>query len=724
VELVTQAGADALIEAMYSIVFHKENPGVKSIGLSTCPYIFNFQMSSQAQDALKTFVLANNILPSASDPADLVFRYDNVQQQAVLNDKPWTRDPNFFKSMRISALALVKMAMHARSGGSIEVMGLMQGKVVGDAMVVMDAFALPVDGTETRVNAAQEGNEYMVNYVDKAQEVGRLENVIGWYHSHPGYGCWLSGIDVSTQMLNQQFQEPFCAVVIDPNRTVAAGKVALGAFRTYPESYTPPNAAPSEYQNIPLSKIEDFGVHANRYYELSVEYFMSSFDKGILELLWNKYWLLSEFLRKKKQQNREYLSRQIADLAEKIEQADASVGKNAGGSSDRKKAGAGGELSKVAKDGCKIGVENLHGVMAQVLKNVVFSGEFLIGMATTQLRWRDSIGRSDRNGPVKLILQKSPPHPPITTIACAYFCSCDDATRLQIAPVVVEDFCRANVHDWLCEHLQLALGVRELNQDHSKSIDENNCLDGHIPHSIENGCLSEDDLLGSTDAWKADHTNTSQRRSVTLDLFSSQTASQLLRLNLRTGIETAAPEETQPQLNPTSNHHHYSVSQQASDSSSRFPPKYIIKSRQAAVSGTTAEFTKGENKAKTPSRRLNASSFRKSLVSTKWAPDFRGGAATSPRRVSANSFARTNPQRSGNHQSKVANISTPSVALGPGIFMRTPVKGAADVDAVRTDALEDVDEADFEFACDWGENADEASNTLFIQIATEGISSL
>ena len=42
----------------------------------------------------------------------------------------------------------------------------------------------------------------------------RLENVIGWYHSHPGYGCWLSGIDVSTQMLNQQFQEPFVAIVV------------------------------------------------------------------------------------------------------------------------------------------------------------------------------------------------------------------------------------------------------------------------------------------------------------------------------------------------------------------------------------------------------------------------------------------------------------------------------------------------------------------------------
>jgi COP9 signalosome complex subunit 5 len=86
-------------------------------------------------------------------------------------------------------------------------------------------------------------------------QVGRLENAIGWYHSHPGYGCWLSGIDVHTQLLNQQFQEPFVAIVvstdidklslfllytlhlqIDPVRTISAGKVNLGAFRTYPKA--------------------------------------------------------------------------------------------------------------------------------------------------------------------------------------------------------------------------------------------------------------------------------------------------------------------------------------------------------------------------------------------------------------------------------------------------------------------------------------------------------
>lgn len=115
--------------------------------------------------------------------------------------------------------------------------------------------------------------------------------MLGWYHSHPGYGCWLSGIDVNTQMLNQQYQEPFVAVVIDPSRTMSAGKVEIGAFRTFPAGYKPPDEGPSEYQTIPLNKIEDFGVHAKSYYSLEVSHFKSSLDTQLLEVLWNKYWV-------------------------------------------------------------------------------------------------------------------------------------------------------------------------------------------------------------------------------------------------------------------------------------------------------------------------------------------------------------------------------------------------------------------------------------------------
>ncbi|KAK9895493.1 COP9 signalosome complex subunit 5 [Cystobasidium minutum MCA 4210] len=273
--------------------------------------------------AQSTWELNNSI-----STIDEVYNYDNEGQRAILRERPWKKDPHHFKHVRISAVALVKMVTHARSGGAYEIMGLMQGKIEGDTFIVMDAFALPVTGTETRVNAGSEGEEYMVQYQTMCQEVSRKENVVGWYHSHPGYGCWLSGIDVSTQMLNQGFNDPFLAVVIDPNRTISAGKVDIGAFRTYPENYTPPNAQASEYQSIPLNKIEDFGVHASRYYPLDVSFFKSSLDTQLLELLWNKYWVMT-LSQSPLISNRAYTISQISDLTEKLNRAEGSVSQRA-----------------------------------------------------------------------------------------------------------------------------------------------------------------------------------------------------------------------------------------------------------------------------------------------------------------------------------------------------------------------------------------------------------
>ena len=53
-------------------------------------------------------------------------------------------------------------------------MGLMQGKVVGSSLVIIDSFALPVQGTETRVNAQNEANEYMVQYIQGSERVRSL----------------------------------------------------------------------------------------------------------------------------------------------------------------------------------------------------------------------------------------------------------------------------------------------------------------------------------------------------------------------------------------------------------------------------------------------------------------------------------------------------------------------------------------------------------------------
>lgn len=225
--------------------------------------------------------------------------YDLEQDDQVLSSRPWRNLPKYFTQAFISSLALAKMTVHAKLGGSIEVMGMLTGKVTNNAIVVMDVYSLPVEGTETRVNAQSEAYEYMVQYLDLLKSIGRSENIVGWYHSHPGYGCWLSGIDVATQSLNQNFQDPYLAIVVDPTQTLNQGKVEIGAFRTFPVRFTPEKSSTKAVEKVDIklkSKKQDFGIHADQYYPLEVKLFKSPRDEELVDAILNKSWV-SNLLR-------------------------------------------------------------------------------------------------------------------------------------------------------------------------------------------------------------------------------------------------------------------------------------------------------------------------------------------------------------------------------------------------------------------------------------------
>ena len=129
-----------------------------------------------------------------------LFHWDQERMNDLIaNKRPWKKDPHYFKHCKISAVALIKMVMHAKAGDDMEVMGCMQGFPVGETLYVLDVIPLPEEGTETRVSTSEKGEQYLLNHIDVGESVARPENVVGWYHSHPGYGCWLSGIDVQTQ---------------------------------------------------------------------------------------------------------------------------------------------------------------------------------------------------------------------------------------------------------------------------------------------------------------------------------------------------------------------------------------------------------------------------------------------------------------------------------------------------------------------------------------------
>ena len=140
--------------------------------------------------------------------------------------------------------------------------------------------------------------------------------------------------------------EPYVAIVVDPVRTKSTGKVNIGAFRTFPKGYLPSHEEAAEYQSIPIEKIEDFGVHANQYYQLDIEVFTVRMDHrwrilssnfrhkrikicssrfGISTghqrfqclLFMSKNWLTC--LREKNLSNRKYLTNSINDVGAKIE---------------------------------------------------------------------------------------------------------------------------------------------------------------------------------------------------------------------------------------------------------------------------------------------------------------------------------------------------------------------------------------------------------------------
>ena len=50
----------------------------------------------------------------------LLYSYDEDAEDILRDQAPWKNDPHYFKSVKISAVALIKMVMHAQSGGILK----------------------------------------------------------------------------------------------------------------------------------------------------------------------------------------------------------------------------------------------------------------------------------------------------------------------------------------------------------------------------------------------------------------------------------------------------------------------------------------------------------------------------------------------------------------------------------------------------------------------------
>jgi len=195
--------------------------------------------------------------------------------------------------VHISSLALLKMLKHGRAGVPMEVMGLMLGEFVDDYTVrVIDVFAMPQSGTGVSVEAVDP--VFQTKMLDMLKQTGRPEMVVGWYHSHPGFGCWLSGVDVNTQQSFEALNKRAVAVVVDPIQSVK-GKVVIDAFRTINPQLVmmgqEPRQTTSNIGHLQKPSIQALVHGLNRhYYSIAIEYRKNELEQMMLMNLHKKKW--------------------------------------------------------------------------------------------------------------------------------------------------------------------------------------------------------------------------------------------------------------------------------------------------------------------------------------------------------------------------------------------------------------------------------------------------
>jgi len=208
--------------------------------------------------------------------------------------------PDNGEVIHISSLALLKMLKHGRAGVPMEVMGLMLGEFVDEYTIqVVDVFAMPQSGTTVSVESVD--HVFQQKMLEMLKQTGRPEIVVGWYHSHPGFGCWLSSVDVHTQQTFEMMNNRAVAVVIDPIQSVK-GKVVIDAFRTIPTSTVvlgvEPRQTTSNIGHIKKPSIQALIHGLNRhYYSIAVNYRKTEIEQTMLMNLHKQNWTQSLKLR-------------------------------------------------------------------------------------------------------------------------------------------------------------------------------------------------------------------------------------------------------------------------------------------------------------------------------------------------------------------------------------------------------------------------------------------
>ncbi|MHA1131757.1 MAG: Mov34/MPN/PAD-1 family protein [Candidatus Helarchaeota archaeon] len=111
-----------------------------------------------------------------------------------------------------------------------EVMGFLVGKVDEDGNKVIVKKAIPMaHGSSVEVEFGEEQYIWTAQINDWAAERGMF--IVGWYHSHPGLGLFLSGTDITNQLGYQGPNPHAVALVFDHTKAKEPDHPGFAVFK-------------------------------------------------------------------------------------------------------------------------------------------------------------------------------------------------------------------------------------------------------------------------------------------------------------------------------------------------------------------------------------------------------------------------------------------------------------------------------------------------------------
>ena len=202
--------------------------------------------------------------------------------------------------------------------------------------------------------------------------------VVGWYHSHPGFGCWLSGVDINTQQSFEALNGRAVAVVVDPVQSVK-GKVVIDAFRLIsPQTMMlgqEPRQTTSNVGHLHKPSIQALIHGLNRhYYSIGIAYRKHELEERMLLNLsrraWNAGLSLDDFAAHDAAN-----ARAVADIKALAERYGAAVTEEGALAPDKRAVAAAGKMDarkRLAADVAALMGSNVNQAMGMMLDSVVF----------------------------------------------------------------------------------------------------------------------------------------------------------------------------------------------------------------------------------------------------------------------------------------------------------------------------------------------------------------